>query len=106
VRGGGATTIVPNPWPLDLAVADSGLENAIAGGSSFAEADPVMQWDAAQQAYSDFYYFDRDDALWRDLYNHPADSDDVIPPGTGVLVIRSSAGDAHWYMEQSFKVER
>jgi len=102
VVGYGATSIIPNPYPIDVLISESNLENSISGGSDFGNSDWLFVWDHTSQSYSSYYYFDTDDGLWKDLGNNVVTNSDVIPAGYGVILVKNSPNNTAWYMNQPF----
>lgn len=102
LAGVGQSSLLPNPYPVDLLISESGFEDFLTGGANFAASDKVFIWDSANQLLSKFYYFDTDDSLWKTASNQVVTSSDVIPVGSAALIVKAQSGSATWSVEQSY----
>lgn len=96
LAGGGSTTLLPNPFPLDLPIAGCGLESALEGGDSLVTADLLALFDQEAQAVLEIYYYNASDAAWRDAFEQPVGAGAVIPAGSAAVVLKHSAGSSRW----------
>ena len=102
IVGDADTSLVPNPYPVDLKISQVGLEGAIQGGSTEGDADWILIWDADSQTFSKYYY-DTDDSLWKNAADDSTVTDlDVIASGTAAVIIKNSTGNTNWEMTQPF----
>ena len=102
VAGGGGTSIVPNPYPVDLKISESGYESVLQGGSNFGVADWALIWDRDTQNFSKFFYYNTNANEWQDASNNPATDTDVIPAGGAVVFVKNSAGIGEWSLAQTY----
>ncbi|CAA6676628.1 MULTISPECIES: hypothetical protein [unclassified Lentimonas] len=102
VAGGGKTSILPNPYSVDLKISESGYESVLNGAGDFGSADKLFVWSSDAQNFSKFYYYNTDDSEWQNVSNATVTDDDVIPVGGVAVVVKASAGDDVWSMAQPF----
>jgi hypothetical protein len=103
--GEGATNLLPNPFVFDVPVASSGLEPCLAGGPDIGAADFLAAFDPVRQLVTRLYYFNTREQAWLDSFNQALTADDVIPAGSGLIVVRHSAGDSTWRLEVPGEIE-
>ena len=101
--GGGRTSVVPNPYSVNLNIYQSGLESYLSGGSSFVSADKIFIWDPNVQAFSRFYYYNNVLDEWQNASNQKVTSDDFIPAGGAAIIVKGEdSNDTKWIANQPF----
>ena len=108
IIGDSQTNILPNPYPVPLALKSSGYENSIQGSTGFGApgSDIVGIWDDTSQNWGPsgtaFYYYNTDANEWRDLFNNAIDETVVIPTGNSAVIIKNSTGNSQWAISQTY----
>lgn len=103
IAGSGKTSVVPNPYSVDLKISQSKFDSVLNGGSSFGLADNIFVWDSNSQGFTNFYYYNNVANEWQNISNRSVTDSDVIPAGGVAVVIKRSPGDVNWNMDQPFQ---
>lgn len=96
IAGSGALSFLPNPYPWDLFIGNSGLERFLSGGVNPLSSDLLARFDRDRQIISRLYYFDLLKSRWRDVLDRDLDGSDIIPPGDSLIIIKHSTGETGW----------
>ncbi len=103
LAGVGQSSLLPNPYSVDVKISEAGFESIIVGGSNFGSSDKLFVWDSAAQQFNKLYYYDTDDSQWKTSSNVVVGDTDIIQVGGAVLIVRSNASVTEkWVLDQPF----
>jgi len=90
------TTISANPYPVDITLAETGIESALGATDG---TDIVLLWDADAQAPSGLFF--HNGTNWQDFGGANQDGA-VVPAGAAILISRGTTEALNWSAAQPF----